>query len=173
MVPRGVSITFRDGVCTVQGPRGALSRKMPWDVEGMFDAEKREARVVPAKHTRRSSALTGTWYAHVRNMVTGVTDGFSKVLVFEGVGYRAVREGADLVLSLGFSHPVRLSVPSATDVMVEKNEIRVAGTDKELVGQTAATIRACKVPEPYKGKGIRYQDEIIRRKAGKKAGVGG
>ncbi len=105
-------------------------------------------------------------------MVRGVSEGFTKVLELEGIGYRASMDGKELVLSLGYSHPVRYTPPSSIEIVTEKNEIRVSGLDKELVGQVAAVIREYRKPEPYKGKGIRYKGEHIIRKAGKKAGVG-
>jgi len=108
----------------------------------------------------------------VANMVDGVTRGFEKKLEFEGIGYRAQLDGDSLVMQLGFSHPVRFKIPAGIKFSVDKNLITIAGIDKELVGQVAARVRSQKPPEPYKGKGIRYQGEIIRRKAGKKAVTG-
>ncbi len=116
----------------------------------------------------QARANGGTMWALVRNAVQGVAKGFSKVLEINGVGYRANVEGKDLVLSLGYANPIRFTPPPEVTVMVEKNLIKISGVDKELVGRAAAEIRAFKKPEPYKGKGIRYQDEVIRRKAGKK-----
>ncbi|MCA9366409.1 50S ribosomal protein L6, partial [Candidatus Kaiserbacteria bacterium] len=111
----------------------------------------------------------GTFAAHVRNMVTGVTEGFTKVLEIEGVGYRAELRGNTLVLSMGFSHPVEMELPEGVAATVEKNVITLTAADKEVVGQFAANVRKVKKPEPYKGKGIRYQGEYIIRKQGKKA----
>ena len=114
-------------------------------------------------------AALGTYAAHVRNMVRGVTEGFQKKLLIEGVGYKWDVQGKTLNLALGFSHPVKLAIPDGLAVTAEKNALTVVGADKEAVGQFAANVRALKKPEPYKGKGIRYEGEIIRRKQGKKA----
>lgn len=121
----------------------------------------------------RARANGGTMWALVRNAVYGVAQGFSKVLEINGVGYRANVEGKDLVLSLGYANPVRFTPPPGVTITVEKNLIKISGVDKELVGRAAAEIRAFRKPEPYKGKGIRYQDEVVRRKAGKKAAATG
>ena len=132
----------------------------------------RALNVTPAPNAKDVNHLVGSFYAHARNMILGVSVGFIKVLELEGIGYRASVEGKDLLLSLGFSHPIRYTAPSGIDIAVEKNEIRVSGIDKEMVGQVAAVIREYRKPEPYKGKGIHYKGEHIIRKAGKKAGVG-
>ena len=123
---------------------------------------------VPAIETRKTAALWGLMRSLVANMVTGVSAGFEKKLEFEGIGYRAAMEGTTLVMQLGFSHPVRFDPPQGIAVKVERNTITVSGADKETVGLAAAAIRNYKKPEPYKGKGIRYQGEVIRRKVGKK-----
>ncbi len=117
-------------------------------------------------------ALWGTIRMLINNMIIGVSKGFEKRLIFEGVGFRASVSGNKLILNLGFSHPVEIEKPKGIEFKVEKNTIIISGADKNLVGQTAANIRAIRKPEPYKGKGIRYEDEIIRRKAGKKATAG-
>ena len=124
---------------------------------------------MPLVDTRQSRKDWGTVASHLSNMIEGVTEGFTKKLIIEGVGYRAETSGNKLVMQLGYSHPVEMQIPEGVAVEVEKNEITVSGTDKEAVGQFAANIRAKRKPEPYKGKGIRYSDEIIRRKEGKKA----
>lgn len=166
-VPEGVTVTVTDGSVSVKGLKGTVHRTLHADI----GAEFREHQIIltPLRETKKTSALWGLMRSLVANMVEGVTSGFEKKLEVEGIGFRVNMEGGTLVLSLGFSHPVRFESPAGVAIRVEKNSIVVSGVDKELVGQTAAAIRALKPPEPYKGKGIRYKDEVIRRKAGKKA----
>lgn len=171
-VPAGVTVSITDGVLTVVGSKGTISRVLPRGVVLDVSEDGRSLNAMPAPTFKDVDHLVGSFYAHARNMVEGVSDGFTKVLELEGIGYRALVEGKDLVLSLGFSHPIRYTAPSGIDIKTEKNEIRVSGIDKELVGQVAAVIREYRKPEPYKGKGIHYKGEHIIRKAGKKAGVG-
>jgi large subunit ribosomal protein L6 len=170
-VPENVEVVINDGgVLKVRGPLGELERRLRNDlikVSVENDAVKLEP--VGSKRSGEILALWGTYASHVRNMIEGVTKGFSKTLIIEGIGFKAQLQGNELVLSLGYSHPVKKLIPAGVKVGVEKNKIEVRGSDKELVGRVAAEIRALKKPEPYKGKGIRYSDEIIRRKAGKKA----
>ncbi|MFT7506940.1 MAG: large subunit ribosomal protein L6 [Acidimicrobiales bacterium] len=166
-IPAGVDVTFADGVLTVKGPKGTLTQDMREDVtvvvaDGVIT-------LAPAKETKAAQALWGTYAALARNLVTGVTEGFSKVLEIEGVGYRAEVQGQKLTISVGFSHPVLMDVPEGMTTTVEKSVITVSGIDKHAVGQFAANIRKVKPPEPYKGKGIRYQGEYVIRKQGKKA----
>lgn len=167
MLPSGVEVTLADGTLTVKGPKGTLSRAMHKDVA--VSVEGNTVTVTPSKETDKAYALWGTFAAHIRNMVAGVTEGFTKVLEIEGVGYRAEMRGNSLVLNMGFSHPVEMPLPEGISASVEKNVITLSGTDKEQVGQFAADVRKVKKPEPYKGKGIRYQGEYIIRKQGKKA----
>lgn len=173
IIPEGVEVKLENGNVGVKGPLGENKRFFKDDILISVDAEKKEINLKPAeKKIRRQkeiSALWGTYASHIRNMVLGVTKGFSKSLVIEGVGYRASKESSTLVLSLGFSHPVKVQIPSGIDLKIEKNIITLSGVDKEQVGAFAAKIKALKKPEPYKGKGIRYEGEIIRHKAGKKA----
>ncbi len=167
VIPQGVDITFTEFEVAVKGPKGELKRMLP-----PYMGLKREGAfllVLPQKETKKTSALWGLARSLIANMVVGVVSGFEKKLDFEGVGYRANVEGDTLVLQLGFSHPVRFTAPQGIKFSVEKNSIAVGGIDKELVGDIAAQVRRLRPPEPYKGKGIRYRDEIIRRKAGKKA----
>lgn len=166
-VPSAVRVTLADRIVTVAGPKGTLTRELPPEV-GLVIGDG-HVTVVSEGVSRRAPALWGLARSLVANMVVGVTAGFEKKLEFEGVGYRAASEGSTLVLSLGFSHPVRFPAPEGIALKVEKQTITVSGADKEAVGMTAAAIRNLKRPEPYKGKGIRYQGEVIRRKAGKKA----
>lgn len=171
MIPPGVTVTITGDEVSVKGPKGELARKMHPDLR--LEVKGREIAVSPVRESKNSRALWGLWRQLIANMVLGTAQGFAKKLELEGIGYRANLEGANLVMQLGFSHPVRFSAPPGITFSVEKNVITVAGEDKELVGQTAARIRGIRPPEPYKGKGIRYQGEIVRRKAGKKAVAGG
>lgn len=166
-IPSGTEVSVADGVVSVKGKKGELTRRLHSDVSVAVDGET--VTVNPVNDSNRAYALWGTFASHVRNMVQGVNEPFCKKLVVEGVGYRVELAGKTLKLLVGFSHPIELTVPDALDVSVEKNEITVCGIDKEQVGQFAAEIRSRKTPEPYKGKGIRYHDETPRRKQGKKS----
>lgn len=166
-IPSGVEVTFTDGVLTVKGPKGTLTLPMREDVNLVIEGS--EITLSPANETKAAGALWGTYAALTRNLVTGVTEGFSRILEIEGVGYRAEAAGQKLTLNVGFSHPVLMEVPEGMTVTVEKSIITVSGIDKHAVGQFAANIRKVKPPEPYKGKGIRFQGEYIIRKQGKKA----
>ncbi|MBX9906852.1 50S ribosomal protein L6 [Patescibacteria group bacterium] len=159
--------TYANGTFTVKGPKGTLSRAFGNEVAIAIGAE--EITLTPAKETALAKALWGTYAAHIQNMVKGVTEGFVKVLQVEGVGYRGEVKGSTLVMQLGFSHPVIVPIPAGVSVVIEKGVITISGIDKEVVGQFAANVRAHRKPEPYKGKGIRYQGEFILRKQGKKA----
>jgi large subunit ribosomal protein L6 len=151
----------------VKGPKGDLEKPLHDAVEVVV--EESEVVVNPVAQTKLSRALWGTYASHVANMIQGVTEGFTKKLIIEGVGYRAETSGNKLVMQLGYSHPIEMEIPQDLDVSVEKNTITVSGIDKETVGQFAANIRSKRQPEPYKGKGVRYEDEIVRRKEGKKS----
>lgn len=167
IIPENVNIKIEDGVVSVSGPLGELSRFFKDDIE--IIAKDGVVSLKPKKKTKQIYALWGTYASHIQNMIDGVVKGFEKKLMMEGVGFKAKMEGDKLVLSLGFSHPVNVEINDGLKVGVEKNTIIVFGADKEKVGQFSAEIRALKKPEPYKGKGIRYENEIIRRKTGKKA----
>lgn len=166
-IPSGTTVEVKDGFVVVTGKGGTLSRKLHDKVS--LEIKDSEIRVIPANEALETQALWGTFASHVINMIAGVTTPFEKKLVVEGVGFRAELQGKDLVLNLGFSHPIKMSVPEKLEVTVEKNIITVRGADKEAVGQFSATVRALKKPEPYKGKGIHYSDEEVRRKQGKKS----
>lgn len=167
-VPPGVTVTADDRTLTVKGARGELTVKILPGVRVALEGNTLSFSVEGTSKQVRSN--WGTVRALAANAVQGVTGGFSKTLILEGVGYRIVKEGNDLTLSLGFSHPVRYTAPSGVALEVEKNTIlTVRGADRALVGQVAAEIRALKKPEPYKGKGFHYADEVVKRKAGKKA----
>lgn len=168
-VPSGVTITVSDKhVVTVVGPKGTLSQFGQPDVT--VKIEEGKAIVERANDEQLAKAGHGLMRALVANMVTGVTKGFEKKLELNGVGYRVSGGGRALDLTLGFSHPVKYQAPEGIELKVEKNLITVSGIDKQKVGQVAAEIRALKKPEPYKGKGIKYLDETILRKAGKTGG---
>lgn len=167
-IPAGTTITFTDGIFTVKGPKGTLARPFKQDVVVLLDAESVTLKPKNDKDIF-SRALWGTYASHVKNMIAGVNTCYSRKLILEGVGFKSEVKGTDLVLALGFSHGVTVPVPEGLTVTAEKNNITVTGIDKEAVGQFAAKVRAMKKPEPYKGKGFRYDDEVIRRKQGKKA----
>lgn len=165
--PSSVKVEVAGRSITVSGPKGTLRRMLPPEVAVLVEGN--EIVVKPVGASRKTPAFWGLARSLVANMAEGVVSGFEKKLEFEGIGYRAALEGNTLVMQLGFSHPVRFTPPDGISLKVEKNTIAVSGADKEMVGSAAARIRALKPPEPYKGKGIRYEGEIIRRKAGKKA----
>jgi large subunit ribosomal protein L6 len=166
-IPQGVEASFNDGVLTIKGPKGTLTQK----VRPIISVAIENNTIVfsRGKETIESRALWGTYAALAGNMIEGVTNGFKKVLEIEGVGYRADAQGQKLTLSVGFSHPVVIMVPEGITTTVEKNVVTISGFDKHAVGQFAANVRKVRKPEPYKGKGIRYQGEHIIRKQGKKA----
>jgi len=166
-IPEKVEVVKDGEIVRVKGPLGELSRVFKKDIE--IDIKDSLITLKPQKITRETSALWGTYASHLQNMIEGVTNGFIKKLIIEGIGFKAQIEGAKLVLNLGLSHSVKKEIPEGLKVAVEKNLIIVSGADKEKVGKFSVEVRALKKPEPYKGKGIRYEDEIIRRKAGKKA----
>ena len=167
VLPTGVTATLEDGVCTMTGPKGTITRTFSDDVAITIAGQ--EITLAPARDTDFARALWGTYASHLHNMLHGVTEGFEKKLEIEGVGYRAEVKGDALQLLVGFSHPVLLPIPKGITAVVEKNVITVTGVDKDAVGQFAANVRATKKPEPYKGKGIHYQGEFILRKQGKRA----
>lgn len=167
MIPEGVHVTMASDAVTVAGKLGTLRVPILPHTEIEFMAGK--LSVSRVGQIKQAAANWGTMRAHLANAVAGVTEGFAKVLEIEGIGFRAALDGRNLVLSLGLAHPVAFSVPEGVTALVEKNTmVTFRGISKELVGQTAARLRALKKPEPYKGKGIHYQGEVIRRKAGKK-----
>jgi large subunit ribosomal protein L6 len=171
-IPSGVQVNMAGQEVRVQGPRGELVRVLHSDVRVAKD--EKEIVVTPVgglgkKREKQARALWGLTRTLISNMVEGVTKGYEKKLEIEGTGFRALVEGDGLALSLGFSHPVKLMFPKGISCSVEKNVITVAGPDKEQVGEFAARIRRLRPVEPYKGKGVRYQGEYVRRKEGKKA----
>jgi large subunit ribosomal protein L6 len=164
-IPGGVSVSRGEGAVEVKGPKGSLSQRLPEGIElEVGEGEVRFARADDRKPTR---ARHGLARALVANMVRGVTDGFAKVLEIHGVGYRAEVSGRKLRLSLGFSHVVEFEIPQGLSVSVQESRIRIEGADRHDVGQFASDVRGIRPPEPYKGKGIRYAAEQVRRKVGK------
>ena len=171
-VPSGVTVALADGSVRVKGPKGELMVKIPHGIA--FAAEEGGGyRVSTAGTSKQSRADTGTTWSLDRNAVQGVTEGYVKVLEVEGVGYKFAVEGDTVVLALGYVKPVRVKILPGLAVTVEKNTMTITGINKDHVGRFAAEIRALKKPEPYKGKGIHYKGEVIRRKAGKKAATTG
>lgn len=172
VVPKEATVSVDGTQVSVKGPKGELSMQMPFRVSmKMADGNIEIERKGNDKPTR---ALHGYVRANLANLITGVTKGWTKTLELSGVGYRAAITGVNLTLNLGFSHPVTIAPPSGIQFAVTEGKVVISGVDKQLVGQTAAIIRAVKKPEPYKGKGIKYQGEHIRKKAGKAAkAVGG
>lgn len=159
-IPSGVTVAATDVFLVIKGPKGEEKVKLP---------PQSTAKIADGNLW----VSTGTEWALARNALQGVTEGFVKTLEIEGVGYRAVLEGKELVLYLGYAEPVRMKVPEGISIAIEKNVIKISGISKDHVGRAAAAIRALKKPEPYKGKGIHYQNEVIRRKVGKKAATTG
>lgn len=166
-IPAGTTVTVADGLVTVKGPKGELSRSFPRTIT--VSVEGSEVSLTPESDSNELYAIWGTCASHIKNMIAGVNEPYTKKLIIEGVGYRVEMKGTALVMQLGFSHPVTIEIPAGITAVVEKNTITISGIDKELVGQFAALVRDQKKPEPYKGKGIMYADETIRRKEGKRA----
>ena len=164
-IPSGVTITVDSGNVTVVGPKGTLTQFITPDVT--VKVEDGTLTVTRRDDSKPARSQHGLMRSLINNMVTGVTKGFEKKLEVNGVGFRVNMAGADLEMSLGFSHPVKYKAPAGVQITTNKMEITVSGIDKQSVGQAAAEIRSLKKPEPYKGKGIKYADETIRRKAGK------
>ncbi len=165
-IPEKTEATFVDGVFTVKGPLGTLTKKFKSDIEITIGAT--EITLGPKRDTLANRALWGTYASHIMNMLAGVTTPFVKKLIIEGIGYKSEVKGDKLQLALGFSHLVFVPIPASLKVTAEKNVITATGSDKEVVGEFVANIRSLKKPEPYKGKGIRYEGEVIKRKQGKK-----
>ena len=166
MIPENTEVTQGGRTVTVKGPKGELHRELRPEVtvqisDGMVS-------LTPNDTSSRTNALWGTFASHITNMIQGVNEGFEKRLSVEGVGYRVAVEGSDIVLTVGYTHPVRVPIPDGLTVSAENNVVSISGIDKELVGAFAARVRDVQKPEPYKGKGIRYENEVVRMKEGKK-----
>lgn len=172
-IPKQVTVNVKGTTVTVKGPKGELTKTLHPDMQIRTD----DGQVVVERPTDRQDhrALHGLTRSLIANMVEGVSDGFKRELQIEGVGYRAEMRGTNLILNVGYSHPVEIEPPAGVEITVERGnkQLTVAGPDKEVVGELAAKIRAVRPPEPYKGKGIRYAGEYVRRKAGKAGKVGG
>ena len=166
-IPSGVTVSQQDGVVVVKGKNGELSAPLHSEVELVVADDV--ATVKPRRKTKLSQSLWGTMRATINNMVVGVGEGFTRKLEINGVGYRAAMQGNKLVLSLGYSHPVEMDVPAGLTVAVENStQINISGADKQLLGQFASEVRSKRPPEPFKGKGVKYAEEHIVRKEGKK-----
>ena len=166
-LPSGVSATVDGGILAVKGPKGTLSLKMADEVT--YDVQEGGISVQPANDTKRARSFWGMQRTLVQNLVTGVTEGFTKTLEITGVGYRAAAQGKKLNLKLGYSHDVDIAVPEGLEVKTpDATTVEISGIDRQKVGQLAAEIRRWRKPEPYKGKGIKYRGEYIFRKEGKK-----
>jgi large subunit ribosomal protein L6 len=170
-VPAGVKVNVVDGSVRVEGPKGKLARELPADVT--LAVESGTVNVNRTEETRRARGVHGLTRKLVANMVEGVSKGVTRVLEINGVGYRAEARGNVLFLTLGYSHPIVFQLPAGVTAKVERQVVvTLEGADRELLGQVAAAIRELRPPEPYKGKGVKYAEETIRRKAGKAAGAG-
>jgi large subunit ribosomal protein L6 len=165
-LPQNVHFRFENSIAAVEGPKGKLERKI--DFNGEIKSEKDQIFILPKGVDRNAKANHGLVRSLLNNMIVGVTDGYSKSLKIVGVGYKAQMQGKMLVLNLGYSHPVKYTVPEGISAQVpDPNTVVVSGIEKQQVGQCAAEIRKFRPPEPYKGKGVMYADELVRRKAGK------
>ena len=166
-IPPKTEVTVSGSKVTVKGPLGTLSKEVHPFVS--ISVENSAVQVSAKNDSKLSRALPGTFASHIKNMMTGVNKAYTKKLILEGIGYRMAVTGQNLTLNVGFSHPVVMPIPQGVTATVEKTELTLSGIDKEVLGQFAANIRAQKKPEPYKGKGFRYDNETILRKQGKKA----
>lgn len=172
LIPQGVTIEVDGSNIKITGPKGTLEKKFD-DREVKIEVKENEVLVLKKKDTKFAASLQGTTKSHISNMVKGVVEGWKKSLEINGAGYRVEMQGTDLKLSVGFSHPVVIKPFEGIKFSTEKNVIHVEGIDKDAVGQISANIRAVRKPEPYKGAGIKYQDEVVRRKAGKQLAKAG
>jgi len=166
LIPEGVEVKIGEGLISVKGKKGELTQKLIPEIS--VETKDKSVIVKEKEKSKESPALWGTFRALIANMIEGASKGFEKKLIIEGIGYRASLSGNKLILNLGYSHPIEIEAPKGIEFKVEKNTIVVSGVDKQLVGQIAADIRIKRKPEPYKGKGVRYEGEVIRRKTGKK-----
>ena len=166
LIPAGVKVTRDGNVITVAGPKGTVSKIFREDV--IVTISEKVINLNIKRNDKFSESLWGTYASHIKNMIQGVQTPYQKKLILEGVGFKSEVKGQELNFALGFSHPVIVKIPETITVTADKNNITITGVDKELVGSFTSAIRALKKPEPYKGKGMRYENEIIRRKQGKK-----
>jgi len=173
LIPAGVKVTQSGNVLTVTGPKGTISRTFKDDItitvtDPAVDGAGKTITLNIKRNDKFSKSLWGTYASHIKNMIEGVEKPYQKKLILEGVGFKSEVKGKELHFALGFSHPVIVPIPEGITATAEKNNITITGIDKELVGNFTASVRALKKPEPYKGKGMRYENEVIRRKQGKK-----
>lgn len=166
LIPQGVKVTQSNGVITVAGPKGNVAKNFRDDI--VITITEKDVKLEPKRNDKFSKSLWGTYASQIKNMIQGVGAPYSKKLILEGVGFKSEVKNKDFHFALGFSHPVVVPIPEGITATADKNNITIIGVDKELVGSFAAMIRALKKPEPYKGKGMRYEGEVIRRKQGKK-----
>ncbi|KKW01428.1 MAG: 50S ribosomal protein L6 [Parcubacteria group bacterium GW2011_GWA1_49_11] len=166
-IPGGVTVTQNGAEILAKGPKGERKENLPTGVE--LEIKDNALWLKPTAEAGEETARWGLARALMNNLIKGVNEGFVKNLIMQGVGYRAAVKGEELELNLGYSHPITVKTPAGISFQVEKNKLTISGINKELVGETAAKIRQLRLPEPYKGSGVRYEDEIIVRKAGKKA----
>lgn len=169
LIPEGIQVKVEGQKLTIKGAKGELSREIRPEIK--VEVKENQIFVSREIESQKTKALWGLTRSLLNNMVKGVSSGYEKKLEIEGIGFKAAVEGGELLLNVGFSHPIKIAAPEGINFSVEKNIITVSGADKELVGQTAAIVKRAKKPDPYKGKGIRYVGEQIRRKVGKKAVV--
>ena len=165
-IPEKTEVSMTAGLFKTKGPKGSLERNFLPEISVTIG--DKEVTLAIVKESNLTKALWGTYASHIKNMIKGVETPYQKKLILEGVGFKSEIKGKELNLALGFSHPVIVPIPESITVTAEKNNITITGIDKELVGSFTANLRALKKPEPYKGKGMRYVDEVIRRKQGKK-----
>ena len=166
LIPAGVRVTQSGDIITITGPKGVLARTFRDDV--IITITDKTITLNIKRNDKFSKSLWGTYASHLKNMIKGVETPYQKKLILEGIGFKSEVKGKEFYFALGFSHPVIVIIPEGITAMAEKNVITITGINKELVGSFAAKIRALKKPEPYKGKGMRYEGEVIRRKQGKK-----
>ncbi len=165
-IPAKTEVKVDGNVVTVKGPLGEISREFKKEIK--IEMSENRVDLKPVKQSLENNALWGTFTSHIENMVIGVNTGYTKRLLVEGIGYKADVLPSEIVFKVGFSHPVKMSIPDGIKALSDKGVLVISGIDKELVGSFASSIKAIKKPEPYKGKGIRFEGEVIRRKEGKK-----
>jgi large subunit ribosomal protein L6 len=165
-IPEKTTVSIANGVVSIKGPLGELSKNFRKNISLEVVGNTIESK--PTKDTLENRALWGTYASHIKNMIEGVNTGFTKKLVVEGIGYKADVTPTEITFKVGFSHPVKVAIPKELKVTSDKGVLVITGMDKEIVSSFASGLRSIKKPEPYKGKGIRYEDEVIRRKEGKK-----
>ena len=170
-LPKGVTLSQKPGLISVKGPKGELSKPLPDGISVKTEADK--LQVLRADDSRQNRAKHGLIRAHLANMVKGVTEGWNRELEINGVGYRAEVAGDTINMALGYSHPIAFKLPKGVTAKVDKNRVTLSSADRDLVGQTAAKVRELRPPEPYKGKGVKYVEEVIKRKVGKAGATSG